>query len=1733
MATTVTLDRNEARKLVETIARGHGHIPAEMLASMPPDIRLVVEEALRKKDDMIASSVFTLARNLYASTARFIFELLQNADDNQYTEAQSAGDDPCVSFSVYHDMLVMDCNEDGFTEENLRAICDIGKSSKHGAQGYIGEKGIGFKSTFMAAWKVQIQSGPLSFYFQHREGDSGMGMVTPIWVEPQTQFSGPLTRTTLYFHDNGEPGNLQSRRDDIIKQLWDLQGTVLLFLQKLRTIKITVFDEGGQCTWSRQTTMVKGALDSTVELHTIESKGSASRKIRHRFYVTSHLAQNLAKNQNRTYTEAEEKTQAYSTAKVVVAFPFDDNNQPVIEPQEIFAFMPVRKVGFNFLIHSDFVTQANRQDIVTTSERNIGLRLAIGVAFAKGVQELCNHPGLRYGWLRFLPSRKSPLLDPFWNGLVPYIRSSLSMVPVVFSRNEISQSRYKISELRRLNSTQLDKNGNPLVPDLPTAKYLSAAYNVEDLDILDEYGLLYLQVEDMMPMLQAFVKQPSWKLKVYHDRDEDWNSRMAKLIMQVLDDKDQHWMEKVRVMPLLPLCSGTFQSPLSTDPVVFFPDINGTPIPEDLDLAMILSAAAANPDCRKLYETLGVKTASLEKVRTLIINKHRSWKQRGLNVTMASSHLRYLYQTDQVSPVSAKERDDVVVVFDQKERAKYPVKEYVYLPGEGDLSPGNLLRPTETTEPEEPDVSFIHPAYLQDPPTTPTGYEQSWNEWLYKCMYLEEKVQIFTDRARGPVQVRVFTREWLFLAKHRSDKVVARLQSHWKVPEIRKLWETEKSGTLLVREVEVTCASGARHQLQNTFVPFPSLLARCGTFLTDVNAIPFLKLSSPLEDSEAHEWVGLGKHFGIGATDDLDFSLAILQAISYGESKTKRSLTQTVLDLYLRIYAQCLASEDKEDAQKKVRENFVENHSVFCSPSLPNESEGDKPEDVNWASPTKCLWDAPGSFTTREPVRYIWEPVMKTLSPQDRGNLEQFFRHTLQIGEVTHGDILEELGDFSELCESDLTYSPGLEDIHEIYQMLDGLRKGMDEIGSLGLKECFEEEDLIYVPAVQPQSKRWFKVSECVWSNEGAMLGKPCLEPFYPQLTELFVDFFGVPKLNFALVYRQLLEIGSSIPTIDYVKNLLWSLKTLLAADIGTRPAFADEVTSCRVFPVRMPDGSTQPLTALDDFAIIDRQHYADALKNKIKVLDFSLDEVRLLKHLIGWTGLTDRYLSRSVVERTVVEDEKCVVDRHLTRDLIRKSGAFVSIAAHFDSPLASPKPEIMHSNLRKTRVFFTETIMATLVIQQDDKEIISPVNNSSLHIQAANGGGFEIYVLADEDARDFCVASRLPREFAACLLDCKPSSVDPQVVSVVASIIHAKPTSTSRVLEANGIIELDLPPYNDDDDVGDDPVSNPEAIVRLTPGRLSTLTPAVGFGQYVNGGRSPFPDINESTPSPSLFQQNQNEDYRKLLVQVVKAARSMRLPNQNPIFDMSGILQTVQGDPTGQNSYRFLIGDKTVWRRMVGAAGELFVFELLSGIRPALPGFNRSSWRSTVRRYAKVHPEYTTLEHWEGAETSDIFYSDGTGALTTVLIDRGYLDETWRDEKPNYYIEVKTTMSNNFETPFHLSRYQYLWMQNKPGSGEHLPQQKKKLYVLFRVYGLESGDVGVRVYIDPEAARKDGRLEFEADGWIVTPRKKARSRPQAQDGGEAEATGIGRNFGIDLQFGCPVMPVFGSPSSA
>lgn len=84
-------------------------------------------------------------------------EVIQNADDNKYTGGQT----PSVSISVCPDSVWIDCNEDGFTKENILALCRTGRSSKTPGHGYTGEKGIGFKSVFKIANRVHVCSPPL------------------------------------------------------------------------------------------------------------------------------------------------------------------------------------------------------------------------------------------------------------------------------------------------------------------------------------------------------------------------------------------------------------------------------------------------------------------------------------------------------------------------------------------------------------------------------------------------------------------------------------------------------------------------------------------------------------------------------------------------------------------------------------------------------------------------------------------------------------------------------------------------------------------------------------------------------------------------------------------------------------------------------------------------------------------------------------------------------------------------------------------------------------------------------------------------------------------------------------------------------------------------------------------------------------------------------------------------------------------------------------------------------------------------------------------------------------------------------------------------------------------------------------------------------------------------------------------------------------------------------------
>jgi hypothetical protein len=250
-----------------------------------------------------------------------------------------------VSFRVYPGRIVIDCNEDGFTRENLEAICSVGQSSKMGGQGYIGEKGIGFKSVFMVAWKVHIQSGDFSFSFQHKDGNSGMGMISPVWEDGFEALPEPLTRITLFLHEDLPDDVLRKQRETALQQFRELQETVLLFLKRIRVIKVLMHGDDGEQVSSTTYYAKQSQLPNQVELRKEVVQGEEPCSTKY-YHVTRSTVHGLPKSENQTYTEAGSSARTYEEAEVVLAFPLTHDSIPIVEAQDVFAFLPIRKMDF-------------------------------------------------------------------------------------------------------------------------------------------------------------------------------------------------------------------------------------------------------------------------------------------------------------------------------------------------------------------------------------------------------------------------------------------------------------------------------------------------------------------------------------------------------------------------------------------------------------------------------------------------------------------------------------------------------------------------------------------------------------------------------------------------------------------------------------------------------------------------------------------------------------------------------------------------------------------------------------------------------------------------------------------------------------------------------------------------------------------------------------------------------------------------------------------------------------------------------------------------------------------------------------------------------------------------------------------------------------------------------------------------------------------------------------------
>jgi hypothetical protein len=260
-------------------------------------------------------------------------ELIQNADDNHFDAATV----PMIWFELKQSRdawkLGIDCNEVGFEKENVEALCRIGDSTKKArdrTKGYIGEKGIGFKSVFKVADVVHISSKNYCFRLDRK---GVLGMITPV-IEtfPEILKDNTVPRTRILLDLRGK-----SEFQNISDELRKLEPQILIFLRKMCQMCICTPDR--ESVFSVEKVSEDGDFDGretvTLEDFSLLGLGDTTTK----YLIMRRIETSLPPEERRANVEETE---------IVLAFPVDKSMRPLLQQsQQTYAYLPIGDYGFN------------------------------------------------------------------------------------------------------------------------------------------------------------------------------------------------------------------------------------------------------------------------------------------------------------------------------------------------------------------------------------------------------------------------------------------------------------------------------------------------------------------------------------------------------------------------------------------------------------------------------------------------------------------------------------------------------------------------------------------------------------------------------------------------------------------------------------------------------------------------------------------------------------------------------------------------------------------------------------------------------------------------------------------------------------------------------------------------------------------------------------------------------------------------------------------------------------------------------------------------------------------------------------------------------------------------------------------------------------------------------------------------------------------------------------------
>ena len=507
--------------------------------------------------------------------------------------------------------------------------------------------------------------------------------------------------------------------------------------------------------------------------------------------------------------------------------------------------------------------------------------------------------------MRYLPQKDSfPDEKSFWAETVTSIKNQIENTPVVRSRGR--GDLRSIKELRYRLDMNNDKSGQPLFADLPKELYLSDRYLVKDRNLLNNFGMNPLFMDEIVRLVEQDLRIASkGKSKMKgKDTDENWHTRAAIMLQLPFKNSWRERISELKRLDLIPLQDGGWV--VATAGPIYFPTVDGILIPRGLDLQLVEQSAAENKERARLFKFLDVKGAEAEEIRSKIFEIYKtSGHSEQVTLDMSREHLHFLYLTHHGAEDS--NYSDRIQIYDEDGEMRYPGKFDLHIPDDHPCGPRVLFGDNGIGEDTE--VYLIADAYLKDVPDTPPGTDLTWTEWLHEYIGVRRELRL-VNRDESELSPSC---KWI--AENRPDNFLGFLKHLWLIEG--HIIQGSQEIRVELMGINIPCVDGRTQELQETYLPLPSLQDYCSRFMDEDEFFPFIQLPEDGgNEGILAQWSFLAE-FGVGVNHGLHFRLHVLSLKSQICASSIQNIPQ-LASLYLSIDASQQDSGDPAQGKNDI-----------------------------------------------------------------------------------------------------------------------------------------------------------------------------------------------------------------------------------------------------------------------------------------------------------------------------------------------------------------------------------------------------------------------------------------------------------------------------------------------------------------------------------------------------------------------------------------------------------------------------------------------------------------------------------------------------------------------------------------------------------------------------------------------------------------------------------------------